>query len=713
MVLVSRVYPLEPCKILLATVLEKRFSSCFRAKKMRQFGHAFSRYNGFWCKNSSEEVKGMEDYREAFSRRMEMAGIKPHHRIAMGVSGGPDSMALCILTSEWKSNALDGKDIRSGNLKSLLGIVVDHGLRAESEAEAKYVKGLVSNMGIQCEIACCDWSDGRPEQGHLQKAARDMRYKIFQDLCTENQIDVLLVAHHADDQAELFILRLSRNSGVLGLAGMAFVSQLFPESLHNYGENSAGDGVLLVRPLLQFSKDDLYKICQEARQPWVEDPTNRSQLFVRNRIRISLRHLSRSVFKAELDAVISACRKTRSFVDHYCNILIKQTVTIVNYGYAKIDLEKLNASNVEDLCLSKFITIVLQFISQRHRPVRGSVSAALLKYIRGFPCKSAFTAAACYLCPAPSSKGKKILVCFSHGSPQPSSPRVSSRYLYHHREQRHSSSNEIEHIIASAKLYSDQFVPDASNVPFLHATSSECVLNEARKQGLLSHSTHLSILSLQREESKQFLDKKGANLLPKGRQETEPMNVFNSEPLQCGHLYHFMNRFWVTWNHQRGKISDDTFHFDEAKDFNLNIEQDRWNCCLSSCVVEDTTVLIRHMEDADWMLLADLAISRSSLEQNSHGVLTQTTDVTSRVVSDTTTMRADSCSDYVRWSAKKALQLLKCIPVSARRGLPVLTDKHGLLLSVPSVCFKRCPYMSALVTFKPKVPLGGGYSSYI
>ncbi|ERM98580.1 hypothetical protein AMTR_s00109p00042510 [Amborella trichopoda] len=326
---------------------------------MRQFGHAFSRYNGFWCKNSSEEVK------------------------AMGVSGGPDSMALCILTSEWKSNALDGKDIRSGNLKSLLGIVVDHGLRAESEAEAKYVKGLVSNMGIQCEIACCDWSDGRPEQGHLQKAARDMRYKIFQDLCTENQIDVLLVAHHADDQAELFILRLSRNSGVLGLAGMAFVSQLFLESLHNYGENSAGDGVLLVRPLLQFSKDDLYKICQEARQPWVEDPTNRSQLFVRNRIRISLRHLSRSVFRAELDAVISACRKTRSFVDHYCNILIKQTVTIVNYGYAKIDLEKLNASNVEDLCLSKFITIVLQ----RHRPVRGSVSAALLKYIRGFPCK--------------------------------------------------------------------------------------------------------------------------------------------------------------------------------------------------------------------------------------------------------------------------------------------------------------------------------------
>jgi hypothetical protein len=61
-------------------------------------------------------------------------------------------------------------------------------------------------------------------------------------------------------QAELFVLRLSRQSGVLGLAGTAFVSQLFASNVKYDGENFRRYGILLVRPMLEFSKDDMYRV---------------------------------------------------------------------------------------------------------------------------------------------------------------------------------------------------------------------------------------------------------------------------------------------------------------------------------------------------------------------------------------------------------------------------------------------------------------------
>lgn len=129
-------------------------------------------------------------------------------------------------------------------------------------------------------------------------------------------------------QAELFILRLSRNSGVLGLAGMPFTSQSFSEYPDFSGKEPNAHSILLVRPLLGFSKEDMYNVslrylvsgirtisvvifscflsfeisgellylvlqlCQGGNQLWVEDPTNRSPLYARNRIRLSLNNMS-------------------------------------------------------------------------------------------------------------------------------------------------------------------------------------------------------------------------------------------------------------------------------------------------------------------------------------------------------------------------------------------------------------------------------------
>ncbi|CAH1430145.1 unnamed protein product [Lactuca virosa] len=259
--------------------------------------------------------------------------------------GGPDSMALCLLAADWKTHGLNAalrqnKDVIDG----LLAIIVDHGLCPESN-EAETVQHRILNMNVRLPIA-------------------------------NGQMGLLLIAHHADDQAELFILRLSRNSGVLGLAGMALATQLF--ATHQSLDDGISNSILLVRPLLDFSKQDLYKICEEGKQQWVEDPTNQNTIFARNRIRMSLGNLSSCIFKSELQAVISACRMTRVYVDQICCSLMNQSVTVMPEGYAIIDLSILNPSKVLDICLSKFVTLLLQFISQRQRPVRGNAQKLLL-----------------------------------------------------------------------------------------------------------------------------------------------------------------------------------------------------------------------------------------------------------------------------------------------------------------------------------------------
>ncbi|CAO2045371.1 unnamed protein product [Urochloa humidicola] len=360
--------------------------------------------------SSATASSSLAPYHASFARRMALAGIYPHHRIAVGVSGGPDSMALCVLATAWKKaagrKAADEEGfVSSAFVDGLLSVVVDHGLRPESADEARLVRDRVRGMGVECEITRCEWPDGRPKQGHVQEAAREVRYQKLLDICIKHQIGILLIAHHSDDQAELFVLRLSRNSGVLGLAGTASVSQLFAPYVKYDGENFRRYGILLVRPMLDFSKDDMYMICQGSNQAWVEDPTNNSMMYVRNRIRASLRNLSvEGTFLSGVHKLISTCRLTRTRVDYTWNMIAKQCVSMLEYGYAVIDLEKLDPLNVDDLCLSQYLAYILQFVSQRHRPLRGRSARLLLDYIRTIPCKAALTVAGCYLCAAPRSK---------------------------------------------------------------------------------------------------------------------------------------------------------------------------------------------------------------------------------------------------------------------------------------------------------------------
>ena len=188
-------------------------------------------------------------------------GANPPY-VAVGVSGGADSMALMLLVDRWaKSHGA-----------SALGITVDHCLREGSDREALQVASWLKGRSIKHKIL--KWENGQGVCAGLQARAREARYRLMADICEQNGIKHLLVAHNMEDQAETFIMRLRHKSGLDGLAAMAKERKL------------GGDGsVGIVRPLLGIAKQRLKDTLVSMNQPWVEDPSNHNHKFERVRTR--------------------------------------------------------------------------------------------------------------------------------------------------------------------------------------------------------------------------------------------------------------------------------------------------------------------------------------------------------------------------------------------------------------------------------------------
>lgn len=125
-------------------------------------------------------------------------------RVALAVSGGPDSMALLALAAA----ALPGR---------ITALTVDHGLRAAAAAEAAGVAAQCAARGIAHATLR---RDGPPIRANVQARARAARYALMADWCRAHGAGLLLTAHHADDQAETLLMRLNRASGSDGLAGI-------------------------------------------------------------------------------------------------------------------------------------------------------------------------------------------------------------------------------------------------------------------------------------------------------------------------------------------------------------------------------------------------------------------------------------------------------------------------------------------------------------
>src|SRR4051794_8952742 len=180
--------------------------------------------------------------------------------LVLAVSGGPDSVAMMWLAARWR------RALRHG--PRLLAVTVDHGLRAEAAREAGDVKALADSLDIQHRTL--RWTGTKPATG-LPAAARQARYRLLAQAARSAGASHVLTAHTEDDQAETLLMRMSRGSGIAGLAAMARQSQR--------------DGVVLARPLLQTPKARLLATLAKAKIGFADDPTNRDPGFTRPRFR--------------------------------------------------------------------------------------------------------------------------------------------------------------------------------------------------------------------------------------------------------------------------------------------------------------------------------------------------------------------------------------------------------------------------------------------
>jgi tRNA(Ile)-lysidine synthase len=180
--------------------------------------------------------------------------------IVLAVSGGPDSVALMWLAARWR-RALK-------KAPRLVAVTVDHGLRKEAAREARDVKRLAKALDI--EHRTVRWSGAKPDTG-VPSAARDARYRLLVRAAQRHGASHIFTAHTRDDQAETVIMRLSRGSGLAGLAAMA--------------RQSDRDGMVLVRPFLDVPKSRLVATLENAGVAFADDPTNRDPRFTRPRLR--------------------------------------------------------------------------------------------------------------------------------------------------------------------------------------------------------------------------------------------------------------------------------------------------------------------------------------------------------------------------------------------------------------------------------------------
>ena len=190
--------------------------------------------------------------------------IKKGNTIVIGVSGGPDSMALLnILICLKNTNKIDC---------NLVVAHINHGIRKEADEETEYVISFCKDKNIPCYIK----KEKVEELAKIQKigteeAGRKLRYSFFEEIAKKEDAQKIATAHTANDNAETILMNIMRGSSTSGLKGIEIKRD------ERY-----------IRPILQVTRKDIEEYCKQNKLDPREDKTNKENIYTRNKIRNEL-----------------------------------------------------------------------------------------------------------------------------------------------------------------------------------------------------------------------------------------------------------------------------------------------------------------------------------------------------------------------------------------------------------------------------------------
>lgn len=240
-------------------------------------------------------------------------------RIALAVSGGADSLALLDSIDRWR---------KAPGRPEVVVLTVDHRLTPGSGAAAARVREIAKARGLPARVLA---RDGPVPTADVEAAARAARYGLLFAACREEGASHLAVAHHRDDVAETFLMRLKRGAGVFGLAAMRPAIEV--------GE------VTLVRPFLTVPRARLAATTAAAGLTPADDPMNRDPRFARTAAR---RLLSEGALDAEvIAAVASRLAGLADAIDAAATAFIAEAVTADDYAIAWLDAARFAAATDE------------------------------------------------------------------------------------------------------------------------------------------------------------------------------------------------------------------------------------------------------------------------------------------------------------------------------------------------------------------------------